>query len=106
MRCDGADRISWIVSLTRPGRAPRLHTQMAPPSRPAVAILCVAGLIGSGFALNMASDSARAAAADATIDRFPIRADQFQLDRPTHAGAFFDVVGRRSALFGYENRTM
>jgi len=27
------------------------------------------------------------------------------LDRPTHAGAFFDVVGRRSAIFGYENRS-
>jgi glycogen debranching enzyme len=39
------------------------------------------------------------------VDRFPIRSDAFQLDRATQAGAFFDVVGRRSALFGYENRS-
>ena len=37
--------------------------------------------------------------------RFPIRSDAFHLDRATHSGAFFDVIGRRSALFGYENRT-
>ena len=39
------------------------------------------------------------------MDRFPIRSDGFHLDRATHSGAFFDVIGRRSALFGYENRT-
>lgn len=27
-----------------------------------------------------------------------------ELQRPTHPGAFFDVVGRRAGLFGYENR--
>src|SRR5438132_7186107 len=27
------------------------------------------------------------------------------LQRPTHSGAFFDVVGRRAALFGSENHT-
>jgi glycogen debranching enzyme len=27
-----------------------------------------------------------------------------ELQRPTHPGAFFDVAGRRSAIFGYENR--
>jgi glycogen debranching enzyme len=45
------------------------------------------------------------AVVDSTLDRFPIRSDGLHLDRATHAGAFFDVVGRRSALFGYENRT-
>jgi glycogen debranching enzyme len=40
------------------------------------------------------------------VTPFPIRTDEFQLDRDTHAGAFFDVVGRRSALFGYENRSL
>src|SRR5437867_1367907 len=39
------------------------------------------------------------------VDRFPLRASRLELDRPTHTGAFFDVVGRRSALFGYENRS-
>jgi glycogen debranching enzyme len=42
---------------------------------------------------------------DGTVERFPIRSDGFHLDRATHSGAFFDVVGRRSALFGYENRS-
>jgi hypothetical protein len=45
------------------------------------------------------------AALDSIVERFPIRSDEFQLDRATHAGAFFDVVGRRSALFGYENQS-
>jgi len=39
------------------------------------------------------------------IRRFSLRSDDLTLERPTHAGAFFDVVGRRSALFGYEHRT-
>src|SRR5437588_12879132 len=39
------------------------------------------------------------------IRRFSLRSDDPAMERPTHAGAFFDVVGRRSALFGYEHRT-
>jgi hypothetical protein len=27
-----------------------------------------------------------------------------ELAPPTHAGAFYDVAGRRAAMFGYENR--
>src|SRR5262245_30309784 len=38
------------------------------------------------------------------VSRFPLRAGGLVLQRPTHAGAFYDVAGRRSALFGYENR--
>src|SRR5262252_9151650 len=37
--------------------------------------------------------------------RFPVRSGGLELHRPTRPGAFFDVVGRRAALFGYENRT-
>ncbi|HWP44577.1 MAG TPA: GH116 family glycosyl hydrolase [Blastocatellia bacterium] len=29
-----------------------------------------------------------------------------ELERPTRPGAFFDVAGRRSAVFGYENRSL
>src|SRR6266571_3516818 len=43
--------------------------------------------------------------AASTIGRFPLRTSRLELNRPTHAGAFFDVIGRRSALFGYENRS-
>jgi glycogen debranching enzyme len=34
-----------------------------------------------------------------------MRSGGLELQRPTHSGAFFDVVGRRAGLFGYENRT-
>src|SRR5947207_13696850 len=40
-----------------------------------------------------------------SIARFTMRAGGLALTRPTHGGAFFDVVGRRAALFGYENRS-
>ena len=43
---------------------------------------------------------------DSTVQRFPLRSDRDQLDRTTHLGAFFDVIGRRAALFGYENRPL
>src|SRR5438105_2684834 len=40
-----------------------------------------------------------------SIARFTMRSRGLELTRPTHDGAFFDVVGRRAALFGYENRS-
>lgn len=43
-------------------------------------------------------------AAPAGVPRFPMTRSGLELARPTHAGTFFDVVGRRSAVFGYENR--
>jgi glycogen debranching enzyme len=58
-------------------------------------VLCVALAVRSGGT----------AVIDRTVERFPIRSDGFHLDRATHSGAFFDVIGRRSALFGYENRS-
>jgi glycogen debranching enzyme len=41
----------------------------------------------------------------AGIPRFPIRSGGLEVQRLTHAGAFLDVVGRRAALFAYENRS-
>jgi glycogen debranching enzyme len=38
------------------------------------------------------------------IPKFQIRSGGLELQRATHPGAFFDVVGRRAAIFGYENR--
>jgi glycogen debranching enzyme len=38
------------------------------------------------------------------IPRFDFPRSGLELERPTRSGAFFDVVGRRSAVFGYENR--
>jgi len=40
------------------------------------------------------------------IERFPLPATGLVLERPARAGRFFDVVGRRSAAFGYENRPL
>src|SRR6188474_3862239 len=42
----------------------------------------------------------------ADVPRFPFAASGLELARPTRPGAFFDVVGRRSAVFGYENRAL
>ena len=37
--------------------------------------------------------------------KFVLKKSGLELDRRMHGGAFFDVVGRRSAIFGYENRS-
>jgi len=51
----------------------------------------------------LASPSAGSAAG---VPRFPLPATGLALERPARAGRFFDVVGRRSAVFGYENRPL
>src|SRR3989442_3639368 len=38
------------------------------------------------------------------VTRFPMPKSGLELERPVRPGAFFDVVGRRSAVFGYETR--
>jgi glycogen debranching enzyme len=40
------------------------------------------------------------------VPRAPLPASGLRLERHTRSGTFFDVVGRRSAAFGYENRAM
>src|SRR5690349_7162478 len=50
-----------------------------------------------------AADTA-AGARPGPVPRFDLPASGLELSRPTEAGKFFDVVGRRSAVFGYENR--
>ena len=49
-----------------------------------------------------ADDAAKAPPPE--VPRFPLRSSGLELARPTRAGAFFDVAGRRSAVFGYEHR--
>lgn len=39
-------------------------------------------------------------------EKFVLKKSGLELERRTQQGSFFDVVGRRSALFGYENRAM
>jgi glycogen debranching enzyme len=40
------------------------------------------------------------------VPRFPLQGGGLVLERPAQAGRFFDVVGRRSAVLGYENRPL
>jgi glycogen debranching enzyme len=58
--------------------------------------------------IALSVDDAGAAPPDspaaAGIPRFELPQSGLQLERPTRPGAFFDVVGHRSAVFGYENR--
>jgi glycogen debranching enzyme len=41
-----------------------------------------------------------------TTRKFDLRKSGLELERRTQFGSFFDVVGRRSAVFGYENRNL
>jgi glycogen debranching enzyme len=41
-----------------------------------------------------------------TVPRFELVASGLELARPSESGRFFDVVGRRAAVFGYENRAL
>ncbi|HLM58314.1 MAG TPA: GH116 family glycosyl hydrolase [Pyrinomonadaceae bacterium] len=50
--------------------------------------------------------SFRAQAQAPATPKFTFRASGLQLERRTQAGSFFDVVGRKSAAFGYEHRAM
>src|SRR5580765_6184256 len=73
--------------------------------RSAAVKFLLAGVVAGALCLVLSVRAPGVAPVESIVDRFPIRADAFQLDRTTHAGAFFDVVGRRSAIFGYENRS-
>ncbi|HYY58569.1 MAG TPA: hypothetical protein VE842_14645, partial [Pyrinomonadaceae bacterium] len=40
------------------------------------------------------------------LPKFSLRKSGLELERRTQAGSFFDVVGRRAAVFGYEHRPL
>jgi glycogen debranching enzyme len=40
------------------------------------------------------------------VKRFTLKKSGLELERRTQLGSFFDVVGRHSAVFGYENRSL
>src|SRR5689334_11343182 len=66
--------------------------------------LLFAGAVAASVGVVALAGGQQAPPAARTL-RVPMRAGGVELHRPSHAGAFFDVAGRRSALFGYENRT-
>jgi glycogen debranching enzyme len=68
----------------------------------AALLLCLACLPSAASAPTAAAEAPAPPAAG--IPRFELPTSGLELERPTRPGAFFDVVGRRSAAFGYENR--
>ena len=56
-------------------------------------------------AVALATLASRPGAAQ-EVPRFPFPKSGLELARHTQAGSFFDVVGRRAAVFGYENRPL
>ncbi len=55
--------------------------------------------------LVLAKAQTQPAAAAPTIPRWELPASGPVLERNTNAGSFFEAVGRRAAVFGYENRS-
>jgi hypothetical protein len=66
-------------------------------------VLCVTAVLVLSVARGAPSSSQQGAP---DLSSFRIQSSGLELSRPTHAGAFFDVVGRRAAFFGYESREM
>lgn len=52
------------------------------------------------------SSGVKAQTAPALTRKFELRKSGLELERRTQLGSFFDVLGRRSAAFGYENRAL
>jgi len=58
------------------------------------------------FTLTAASARARQSPSTQLIPKFPLTKSGLELERGTHPGAFFDVLGRKSAVLGYEHRQL
>src|SRR6478609_3074315 len=66
----------------------------------------VAGTVALAFVVALGPSPSRAAAPPSSVPRFDFPKSGLELARHTESGKFFDVVGRRSAVFGYENRAL
>lgn len=58
------------------------------------------------MAASLVGPTASVAGTEGWVGRFDTPAPGLSLSRPSRAGRFFDVTGRRSAVFGYEHRTL
>jgi len=63
--------------------------------------ICCQAVILSSLAAGM-----NAQTAPELVKKFMMKKSGLELERRTQLGSFFDVVGRRSAVFGYENRSL
>ena len=64
------------------------------------------GTVALAAVLFLGTSTLRAAPNPPFLPRFEAPASGLELARHTESGKFFDVVGRRSAVFGYENRAL
>ena len=71
-------------------------------SRPLYRLLC----LPAWLSVLLAVPSLHAQPVDGLVPRFEVAKSALALARPTQAGAFFDVVGRRAAVFGYEHHPL
>ncbi|MBA3567912.1 MAG: amylo-alpha-1,6-glucosidase [Pyrinomonadaceae bacterium] len=58
------------------------------------------------FLQSQFAPPAHAQAKTVFTPKFTLRKSGLELERGTHAGAFFDVVGHKSAVLGYEHRAL
>jgi glycogen debranching enzyme len=56
--------------------------------------------------VSHAAANAQVQTAQTLVTRFELKKSGLELERRTQAGSFFDVVGRKSAVLGYENRPL
>ncbi len=64
-------------------------------------------LVCLSFLLTLSTPAVKSQTAGGRlIPRFEFKKSGLELERRTQVGSFFDVVGRRSAVFGYENRAL
>jgi glycogen debranching enzyme len=58
------------------------------------------------FTLAAASARAQQTSPAQLVPKFPLTKSGLELERRTHAGAFLDVLGRKSAVLGYEHKRL
>lgn len=93
VRCDAAIAVDARVELLFGGRV-KSSIRFS-------SLLFVLLLLGDHPSSNLASQRQ-----SMWEPRFALKHSGLELERHSRAGAFFDVVGRRAAVFGYENRTL
>jgi glycogen debranching enzyme len=65
------------------------------------ALFCLVLIFVSSTATN-----AQASLEPSLVKKFELKKSGLELERRTQAGSFFDVIGRKSAVLGYENRSL
>src|SRR5882724_11011985 len=65
------------------------------------ALFCLIPIFVSSTATN-----AQALMDPSLLSKFQLKKSGLELERRTQAGSFFDVVGHKSAVLGYENRSL